>query len=157
MSKNRTLTIYSDGACLGNPGPGGWAVRLLYPDGRARELGGAVPDTTNNRMELWAAIQALRAAGDAPSITLITDSEYLLKGITEWIRAWKRRGWLTADRKPVLNRDLWEELDRLNRPQVQWRYTRGHAGDPGNERCDQLAQAFARGEQPELTGSDPSP
>jgi len=124
-------------------------VRLCYPDGRIRELGGAVPDTTNNRMEMWAAIQGLRVAGTAPAV-LVTDSEYLLKGITQWIQGWKKRGWLTAARKPVLNQDLWEELDQLNHPRVRWQYTRGHAGEEGNERCDQIAQAFSRGEEPEL-------
>lgn len=124
-------------------------MRLCYPDGRIRELGGAVPDTTNNRMEMWAAIQGLRVAGTAPAV-LVTDSEYLLKGITQWIQGWKKRGWLTAARKPVLNQDLWEELDQLNHPRVRWQYTRGHAGEEGNERCDQIAQAFSRGEEPEL-------
>ncbi|MSR81652.1 MAG: ribonuclease HI [Candidatus Latescibacteria bacterium] len=141
--------MHSDGACSGNPGPGGWAVRLRYSDGRVRELGGAVPATTNNRMELQAAIEALRAAGDLP-VSLITDSEYLLKGITEWIHGWKRKGWLTASKKPVLNQDLWQELDRLNHRGVRWNYTRGHAGEEGNERCDEIAQAFSRGEEPEL-------
>lgn len=144
-----SLTIHSDGACSGNPGPGGWAVRIRYPDGRIRELGGAVPATTNNRMELWAAIQGLKAAGDAP-VSLITDSEYLLKGITEWIHGWKRKGWLTAGKKPVLNQDLWQELDQLNHRGVRWSYTRGHAGEEGNERCDEIAQAFSRGDQPAL-------
>jgi len=148
-----SLIIHSDGACSGNPGPGGWAVRLRYPDGRIRELGGAVSDTTNNRMELWAAIQGLRAAGTAP-VALVTDSEYLLKGITQWIQGWKKRGWLTAARKPVLNQDLWEELDRLNHRGVRWQYTRGHAGEEGNERCDQIAQAFSRGEEPALLRKD---
>ena len=144
------VTIYCDGACSGNPGPGGWAARLKYLDGRLRELGGFVPDTTNNRMELHAAIQALKAVGEASSITLVTDSEYMLKGITEWIHAWKRKGWRTASKKPVLNQDLWRELDQLNSPRVCWKYTRGHAGDPDNERCDQIAQAFALGGSPEL-------
>ncbi|MCC7264883.1 MAG: ribonuclease HI [Candidatus Latescibacteria bacterium] len=143
------MTIHSDGACSGNPGPGGWAVRIRYPDGRVRELGGAVPATTNNRMELWAAIQGLKAAGDVP-VSLITDSEYLLKGITEWIHGWKKKGWLTASKKPVLNQDLWQELDQLNHRGVRWSYTRGHAGEEGNERCDEIAQAFSRGDQPPM-------
>lgn len=124
-------------------------MRIRYGDGRVCELGGAVAATTNNRMELWAAIQALRAVDGNP-VSLITDSEYLLKGITEWIKGWKKRGWLTAGRKPVLNQDLWEELDRLNHCGVRWKYTRGHAGEEGNERCDELAQAFSRGEEPQL-------
>ncbi len=145
-----TLTIFTDGACSFNPGPGGWAARLLYGDGRVVELGGFVPETTNNRMELQAAIEGLKAAPSDIAITLVTDSEYLRKGITEWIHGWKRRNWLTAAKKPVLNQDLWRSLDQLNTPAVQWQYTEGHAGDPDNERCDQIAQAFSRGETPSL-------
>ena len=145
-----TLTIFSDGACAGNPGPGGWAARLLYGDGRIRELGGFAPDTTNNRMELQAALKGLNAAGDNLAITMVTDSEYLRRGITEWIHSWKRRGWRTAAKKPVLNQDLWRQLDELNSPDIQWQYTKGHAGDPDNERCDEIAQAFSRGEEPHL-------
>ena len=146
----QTVTIFTDGACSFNPGPGGWAARLLYGDGRVEELGGFVPETTNNRMELQAAIEGLRAAPADVPITLVTDSEYLRKGITEWIHGWKRRGWRTAAKKPVLNQDLWRTLDQLNTPAIQWQYTQGHAGDPDNERCDQIAQAFARGETPYL-------
>lgn len=144
------VTIFTDGACLKNPGPGGWAARLKYSDGRVIEIGGADPHTTSNRMELFAAIQGLEEAGEAPAVTLVTDSEYLRKGITHWIRSWKRNNWKTAAKKPVLNQDLWYRLDQLNGPHVTWIYTRGHAGDPDNERCNQLAQAFARGQQPEL-------
>ncbi len=144
------MTIYSDGACSGNPGPGGWATRIKYPDGRIRELGGFVAETTNNRMELYAAIQGLEKAGEARGITIFTDSEYLRKGITEWIHSWKRKGWRTAAKKPVLNQDLWKKLDALNSPRISWEYTRGHAGDPDNERCDEIAQAFSRGYQPDL-------
>ncbi|MBT4500042.1 MAG: ribonuclease HI [Gemmatimonadetes bacterium] len=146
-----SVTIFSDGACSGNPGPGGWGTRLKYPDGRIVELGGFVADTTNNRMELTAALRGLERTGEVPSITLITDSEYLRKGITEWIHGWKRRGWITASKKPVLNQDLWRQLDRLNGPHVTWEYTRGHAGDPDNERCDDIAQGFSRGESPALS------
>ena len=149
-SPSDTLTIFTDGACSFNPGPGGWAARLLYGDGRVVELGGFVPGTTNNRMELQAAIEGLKAAPSDVAITLVTDSEYLRKGITEWIHGWKRRGWRTAAKKPVLNQDLWRTLDQLNTPAVQWQYTQGHAGDPDNERCDQIAQAFSRGETPSL-------
>ena len=145
-----SVTIYSDGACSGNPGPGGWAARLKYSDSRLRELGGAVEHTTNNRMELYAALQGLKAAVDASAVTVITDSEYLRKGISEWIHSWKRRGWRTAAKKPVLNQDLWRELDDLNTRRVKWEHTPGHAGDPDNERCDEIAQAFSRGGQPEL-------
>jgi ribonuclease HI len=144
------LIIFSDGACSGNPGPGGWAARLLYDDGRINELGGHAADTTNNRMELQAAIEGLKAAGEGVAITMVTDSEYLRKGITEWIHSWKRRGWRTAAKKPVLNQDLWRELDTLNSPDIEWRYTRGHSGDPDNERCDEIAQAFSRGDTPPL-------
>ena len=141
------MTIFTDGACSFNPGPGGWAARLLYGDGRVEELGGFASDTTNNRMELQAAIEGLKATPSDVSITLVTDSEYLRKGITEWIHGWKRRGWRTAAKKPVLNQDLWRILDQLNAPTVQWQYTQGHAGDPDNERCDQIAQSFvARGD-----------
>ena len=146
----QTVTIFTDGACSFNPGPGGWAARLLYGDGRVEELGGFASNTTNNRMELQAAIEGLKVAPSNVSITLVTDSEYLRKGITEWIHGWKRRGWRTAAKKPVLNQDLWRTLDQLNTPAVQWQYTQGHAGDPDNERCDQIAQAFSRGEVPYL-------
>jgi len=146
------VTVYSDGGCLGNPGPGGWAARIRYADGRIVELGGAEARTTNNRMELKAAIEALRRVRACPQIVVVTDSEYLRRGITEWIHGWKRRGWLTANRTPVLNRDLWQELDQLNHAGVEWRYTRGHAADPDNERCDELARAFALGGTPALSG-----
>jgi len=121
-----TLVIFCDGACSGNPGPGGWATRMRYPDGRTRELGGAVADTTNNRMEILAAMEGLKSAaadGYQGRIVLVTDSEYLRKGITEWIHNWKRRGWMTAAKKPVLNQDLWRELDGLDTRAVEWRYS----------------------------------
>ncbi len=146
----QTVTIFTDGACSFNPGPGGWAARLLYGNGRVVELGGFAPETTNNRMELQAAIEGLKAAAPASAITLVTDSEYLRRGITEWIGGWKKRGWRTATKKPVLNQDLWRILDQLNTPSVQWQHTQGHAGDPDNERCDQIAKAFARRETPSL-------
>ena len=149
----QTVTIFTDGACSFNPGPGGWAARLLYGDGHVVELGGFVPETTNNRMELQAAIEGLKAAPSDVAIALVTDSEYLRKGITEWIHGWKKRGWRTAAKKPVLNQDLWRTLDQLNTPAVQWQYTQGHAGDPDNERCDQIAQAFSRGETPYLNNA----
>ncbi|NKB68335.1 MAG: ribonuclease HI [Candidatus Latescibacteria bacterium] len=147
------LTIFSDGACSGNPGSGGWAARLLWDDGRIRELGGAVEHTTNNRMEMYAALQGLKHAEPGDSVTMVTDSEYLRKGITEWIHNWKRRGWRTAAKKPVLNQDLWQELDALNNDDINWQYTRGHAGDPDNERCDDIAYAFAQGRVPPLEDS----
>lgn len=149
---NDAIVIHSDGACSGNPGPGGWAARLRHPDGRIRELGGAVPDTTNNRMELQAALEGLRAAPEG-SVVMITDSQYLRKGITEWIHNWKRRGWMTAAKKPVLNQDLWRALDEINGPRVRWEYTKGHAGDPGNERCDEIAHGYSQGYTVELRDS----
>ena len=145
-----SVTVFTDGACSGNPGPGGWAARILHDDGRITELGDGAAETTNNRMELSAAIEALKATADAATVDLVTDSEYVRKGITEWIHGWKRRGWLTAAKKPVLNQDLWRELDDLNDGRVTWKYTKGHAGDPDNERCDEIAQAFSQGEQPDL-------
>lgn len=150
VSSHQPVIVYSDGACLGNPGPGGWAARLKFSDGHIMELGGAAAETTNNRMEMTAAIEALKRLRDCPAVIMVTDSEYLRKGITQWIHGWKRRGWVTAARKPVLNRDLWQTLDALNHSGIGWEYVRGHAGHPDNERCDQLAQAFARGEQPRL-------
>ena len=145
-----SITIYSDGACSGNPGPGGWSARIKFSPDRIRELGGFVADTTNNRMELFAAIAALRIVDGTAPVTMVTDSEYLRKGITEWIHNWKRRNWRTAARKPVLNQDLWQELDRLNSSRISWRYVPGHRGDPDNERCDEIARAFSRGDRPEL-------
>ena len=138
-----SLTIYTDGACSGNPGPGGWGVLMQY-GGHEKELSGGESDTTNNRMELMAAIKALQAIkpGVSHHITLYTDSTYVMKGITEWIHGWKKRGWKKSDKKPVLNADLWRELDSLNETvNVSWKWVKGHAGDPGNERADALARA----------------
>ncbi|RMD46514.1 MAG: ribonuclease HI [Alphaproteobacteria bacterium] len=140
------LRAYTDGACSGNPGPGGWGVLLqaVDEDGRVlreRELKGGEPLTTNNRMELTAAIRALEALERPARITIYTDSAYLKGGITEWMARWKRNGWRTADRKPVKNADLWQRLDELaSRHEVHWRWVRGHAGDEGNERADRLAR-----------------
>lgn len=134
-----TVTIYTDGACRGNPGPGGWGV-FIIEDGEERDLYGGEPDTTNNRMELTAAIEALRELGEGREIELYTDSEYVKNGITSWLRNWKARGWQNAAKKPVKNQDLWKTLDALSqRHNVDWRWVRGHAGHPGNERADQLA------------------
>nr|B8HPS9.1 RecName: Full=Ribonuclease H; Short=RNase H [Cyanothece sp. PCC 7425] len=147
--------IYTDGACSGNPGPGGWGVVVYFGDGSVHEMGGAAAATTNNRMEMQAAIAALefcQAAGHPPVI-LYTDSEYVKKGITEWLPGWKRKGWKTAQGKPVLNQDLWQVLDQLNTKSVNWQYVRGHSGNAGNERCDAIARAFAAGRQPELRQS----
>ncbi len=133
------VQIWTDGACKGNPGPGGWGALLRHGD-HVKELHGGERATTNNRMELTAVIQALAALREGCRVTLHTDSQYVMFGITEWIANWRRRGWKTADRKPVKNIDLWQELDRqVARHRVEWRWVRGHAGDAGNERADELA------------------
>jgi ribonuclease HI len=133
------VRIYTDGACKGNPGPGGWGA-LLRSGTHERELYGGDPATTNNRMELTAVIRALAALKRPSEVEVYTDSEYVKKGITEWLAAWKRRGWKTADRKPVKNADLWRELDEAaGRHRVRWHWVRGHAGHPENERADALA------------------
>jgi ribonuclease HI len=133
------VEIYTDGACRGNPGPGGWGA-LLTAGEHVKELSGAEPLTTNNRMELTAVIRALEALKRPSQLRIFTDSEYVRRGITEWVRSWKARGWKTADRKPVKNQDLWERLDSLTAGhQIEWRWVRGHSGIPGNERVDQLA------------------
>lgn len=145
--------MYTDGACSGNPGKGGWGTAIYYTDGSICELGGMEPETTNNRMEMQAAIAALEFlanSGQTQSVTLYTDSEYVKNGITQWIRGWKNKNWKTSTGKPVLNRDLWEVLDRLNSPHIRWEYVRGHAGNEGNERCDTIARAFAQGRNPAL-------
>jgi len=133
------VVAYTDGACRGNPGPGGWGA-LLVEDGVERELAGADPATTNNRMELMAAIVALESLAEPAEVELHTDSQYVKLGITEWLANWKRRGWRTAERKPVKNQDLWQRLEAAAaRHRVEWRWVKGHAGDPGNERADALA------------------
>jgi ribonuclease HI len=138
------VEIHTDGACSGNPGPGGWGAVLRWR-GRTRELSGCAPATTNNRMELLAAISALEALKRPMAVRLFTDSAYLRHGITTWLPAWKERGWRTADKKPVKNQDLWERLEEaLARHQVEWRWVRGHSGDPDNERADQLARTALR-------------
>ena len=144
----RDLLIYTDGACSGNPGPGGWAAIILDRAGRVRELGGSCGRTTNNRMELTAAIEALRAAADSRGrAALYSDSSYLVAGVTRWLPEWKSRGWARKDGAAILNRDLWEELDRLvSRQGISWNYVRGHKGHAGNSRCDEIAVAFSKGE-----------
>lgn len=133
------VTLYTDGACRGNPGPGGWGALLLFGD-RERELYGSEAATTNNRMELMAAIEGLKALREACEVDLATDSTYVMKGMTEWLEAWKRRGWKTAGRKPVANAELWQQLEKqCDRHRVRWRWVKGHSGDPGNERADLLA------------------
>ena len=133
------VEIYTDGACRGNPGPGGWGVLLRY-NAQEKELWGGEADTTNNRMELMAAIRALEALKRPSQVKLYTDSIYVMKGITAWIHDWKKKGWRTADKKPVKNEDLWRRLDELAaKHDIEWHWVRGHAGHPENERADQLA------------------
>lgn len=142
------LLIFSDGACSGNPGPGGWACVIASPEGKVRELAGHEEQTTNNRMELQAAIEALIATKNREEkVFLFTDSTYLIQGITEWIWGWRSKGWVTAEGKEVLNRDMWEQLSRLvgaRKGKIDWLYSRGHVGTPGNERCDELAVAYSQ-------------
>ncbi|MDB5805751.1 MAG: ribonuclease [Betaproteobacteria bacterium] len=133
------VVIYTDGACKGNPGPGGWGVYLKSGDNE-KELCGGEAHTTNNRMELMAVIEALNALKRACDVVLYTDSNYVRQGITTWIHSWKLKGWKTADKKPVKNEDLWKALEEAaKRHKVDWRWVKGHAGDPGNERADALA------------------
>jgi ribonuclease HI len=136
-----TVAIWTDGACSGNPGPGGWGAILRY-NGSERELSGGEAMTTNNRMELMAAIEALNALKRPCRVSLTTDSQYVREGITKWIHGWKKNGWKTADRKPVKNAELWQALDEAVRPhQVEWHWIKGHAGHAENERADELARA----------------
>jgi len=135
----KKINIYTDGACKGNPGPGGWGAVLQYGD-HSKELFGGALDTTNNRMELMAAIEALAALKESCEIVLTTDSQYVRKGITEWLAGWKRNGWKTSAKKPVKNDDLWKRLDvQTARHQIQWKWVKGHSGHPGNELADELA------------------
>lgn len=139
------VDIYTDGACRGNPGPGGWAA-LLSAGGREKEISGAQIQTTNNRMELQAVIAALQALKRPVNVRLYTDSQYVRRGILEWLPQWKARGWRTADKKPVKNLDLWQLLETAAaRHHIEWHWVRGHAGIPGNERCDALANAAIDG------------
>ncbi len=136
---NETVVVYTDGACKGNPGPGGWGAWIRWGE-HEREMFGGEALTTNNRMELTAVIEALTALKRGCRVAIYTDSEYVRNGITSWIHNWKSRGWRTADRKPVKNIELWQRLDALAaQHEVQWHWVRGHNGDPGNERADQLA------------------
>lgn len=135
----KEIVIHTDGACRGNPGPGGWGALLQY-NGTAKPIKGSARETTNNRMELTAAIRALETLKQPCRVTLITDSNYVRQGITEWLPNWKKRGWRTADKKPVKNADLWQELESVTlQHQIEWRWVRGHSGDAGNEAADLLA------------------
>ncbi len=134
-----SLVIYTDGACRGNPGPGGWGALLEYGD-KEKEIFGGEKMTTNNRMELLAAIKGLESLKRSSRINIFTDSKYVLRGITEWLPNWKKRGWMTASKKPVKNDDLWKRLDALaQNHEIEWKWVRGHSGHRGNERADQLA------------------
>ncbi len=136
------VVIYTDGACKGNPGPGGWGVLLRAADGCEKEMFGGERSTTNNRMEMTAVIEALAALKRPCTVELYLDSQYVLKGVTEWLSGWKSRGWKTASKQPVKNVDLWQQLDQLVSGAghtIDWRWVRGHTGDPGNERADALA------------------
>lgn len=145
------VVIYSDGACRGNPGPGGWGALLVSGEHR-KEICGGASDTTNNRMELLAAIESLQLLRRPSDVTLYTDSIYVKNGITQWLAGWKRRGWKTSAKKPVKNQDLWEALDKACEPhEIDWQWVKGHAGDPGNERADELANM---GLERHLTNAD---
>ena len=142
MAENdvQLVEIFCDGACSGNPGPGGYGAILRY-GGHVKELSGGAKDTTNNRMEMTAAIEALRLLTRPCQVSITTDSQYLVKGMTEWIAGWQRKGWRNSKKEPVLNKDLWESLLNLTKAHtVQWKWVRGHAGHAENERCDQLAR-----------------
>lgn len=135
-----TIIIYSDGSCSPNPGPGGYAALLIYPDGTEREIVGSARQTTNNQMELTAAVRALTALEAPSTVEFYTDSEYLKKGITEWMKGWVKKGWKTAAGKPVLNRELWEQLHAATlRHKINWQWTKAHVGTERNERVDRLA------------------
>jgi ribonuclease HI len=139
------VELYTDGACKGNPGPGGWGVLLRYGD-KEKELYGGEPNTTNNRMELMAVIEGLKALSRSCDVILTTDSKYVMQGINDWLAGWKRNGWKTAAKKPVKNQDLWQLLDeQCARHQIEWRWVKGHAGHAENERADELANRGVEG------------
>jgi ribonuclease HI len=154
MMTKRVL-IYTDGACSGNPGPGGWGAILSF-NGRTKELSGGEAETTNNRMELMAAIEALGALKEPCEVDLHTDSKYVMDGISSWIHGWKRNGWRTADKKPVKNAELWQALDEANRRHnVKWHWVKGHAGHAENERADELARQGMAPFKPRAKPADP--
>ena len=151
----KSVQLITDGACLGNPGRGGWAAILRYGN-RKKEMWGSQAHTTNNRMELTAAIEGLRVLKEACAVEVVTDSEYLKNGITTWIHNWKRKGWMTSAKKPVVNQDLWQELDeQVSRHKTTWTWTKGHASHADNNRCDELATQAAR-EQNSSDGTETS-
>lgn len=158
QSPPRVVAAACDGACSGNPGPGGWGSLLRFEDGSVQEFGAADPATTNNRMELKAALVLLECLKDLPchpNLTIRTDSRYVIDGFSKWMAGWKRKGWRTASGSPVLNRELWEALDRARLPGVPFTYVKGHSGDPDNDRCDAIAVAFAKGGRPALAQASP--
>ncbi|MEG4118979.1 ribonuclease HI [Microcoleus sp. N9_B4] len=153
MTTPKIKSLYTDGACSGNPGPGGWGAVVCFADGKCHELGGADPQTTNNRMEMQAAVAALEFfanSGQSEPVTVYTDSEYVKNGITKWIQGWKNKGWKTSTGKDVVNQDLWHRLDKLNSRQIKWEHVRGHSGDFYNDRCDEIARSFSHNLTPEL-------
>ena len=159
MTTPKIKSLYTDGACSGNPGPGGWGAVACFADGNCHELGGAEPESTNNRMEMQAAVAALEFfanSGQTEPVTLYTDSEYVKNGITKWIQGWKNKGWKTSAGKDVVNQDLWHLLDKLNSPQVKWEHVRGHSGDFYNDRCDEIARKFSHNLTPELQQQKPT-
>ena len=146
--RGRVVAAATDGACSGNPGPGGWGALIRFEDGSVEEFGGADPATTNNRMELQAALATLQRLAELPlhpDLTLRTDSKYLIDGLSSWMAGWKRKGWRTAAGKPVLNQDLWQALDQARLAEVPLSYVKGHSGDPDNDRVDQIAVAYSKG------------
>lgn len=153
----KSVLVYCDGACSGNPGPGGWGAIVATPDGEVHELGGASPSTTNNQMEIKATTEAIRLAlHREEDVFIYTDSVYVIRGITQWIWGWQRNGWKTGEGKEVANREFWQELSRLvaqvkaQGREIHWSFVRGHNGNPGNERCDEIAVAFSKGRRPQL-------
>lgn len=147
------IIIFTDGACSGNPGPGGWGAVVVLPQGEVRELGGGDKSTTNNRMEMSGILSALKfLAGTPGNVRIYTDSTYAIRGITQWVWGWKRNNWRTAEGKEVLNKDLWEDLfyavqKRKGLGEISWNYVRGHMGTPGNERCDEISVAYSKGQR----------
>ncbi|MEG4330007.1 ribonuclease HI [Microcoleus sp. herbarium5] len=159
MTTPKIKSFYTDGACSGNPGPGGWGAVVCFADGNCHELGGADPQTTNNRMEMQAAVAALEFfanSGQTEPVTVYTDSEYVKNGITKWIQGWKNKGWKTSTGKDVVNQDLWHLLDKLNSRQIKWEHVRGHSGDFYNDRCDEIAHSFSHNLTPELQQQKPT-
>ena len=147
---NGTITIFTDGSSRGNPGPGGWGA-IVVSDATAKELGGREEMTTNNRMELLGAIESLNSVDSKSAIVLYSDSQYVIKGMTEWIEGWQKKGWKNSQKKPVLNRDLWERLiEAAAGKNIEWTYVKGHAENPGNNRCDEIATSFADNEPTKL-------